>query len=89
MNEKYDFIKQYSIVKLSARPKDEEDEEYSPGFAPPDDERSKTLKVGKYSRGFLVTDSIEYALAIEGIEPLLQYLKNLEFQMQKTMLVKL
>ncbi|MFJ4111530.1 hypothetical protein [Pseudomonas sp. NPDC089758] len=76
MSEKYDAIKQYSIIKLSALPKDEDDEEYSPGLAPPDDERSKTIEVGKYSQGFLVTNTIEYALAIKGFEPLLEYLKK-------------
>ncbi|WP_349974686.1 hypothetical protein [Pseudomonas sp. WHRI 8519] len=76
MSEKYDAIKQYSIIKMSALSKDEDDEEYSPGLAPPDDERSKTIKVGKYSQGFLVTNTIEYALAIKGFEPLLEYLKK-------------
>jgi len=76
MSDQYNAIKQYSIVKLSALAKDEEGEEYSPGLAPPDDERSKTLKVGKYSQGLLVTNTIEYALAIKGVEPLLQYLKK-------------
>lgn len=70
-----DLIKQYSICKFQALSDEEDEEEYPVGAEPSGDERSKTLSVGKYSQGFLLTNLIEFALAMSGRECLLEYIK--------------
>lgn len=72
----FDLLRQYSIAKLQALSAEEDDEEeYPAGTEPSEDEKSKILSVGKYSRGFLLINLIEYALAKSGREQLLEYLK--------------
>jgi len=72
----FDLLRQYSISKFQALSAEEDDEEeYSAGTEPSDDEKSKTLSVGKYSQGFLLTNLIELALAKSGREQLLEYIK--------------
>ncbi|HGY9626241.1 TPA: hypothetical protein ACOJM5_002614 [Pseudomonas putida] len=70
-----DAIKQYSIDKLAAFSDDEDDEEYPVGSEPVEDEKSKTISINKYSQGFLLTNILEYALAMNGREYLLDYIK--------------
>jgi len=72
----FDLLRQYSISKFQALSAEEDDEEeYPAGTEPSDDEKSKTLSVGKYSQGFLLTNLIELALAKSGREQLLEYIK--------------
>ncbi|MEB6587842.1 hypothetical protein MXM82_01640 [Pseudomonas asiatica] len=69
-------IKKYSVKKIYAfSDNEDDDQEYSAGREPRGDEKSKTLAVGKYSRGFLLTNIIEYTLARAGRERLLEYVK--------------
>ncbi|MBA6096172.1 MULTISPECIES: hypothetical protein [Pseudomonas] len=70
-----DLIKRYSLSKFQALSDEEDDQEYPVGAEPSGDERSKTLSVGKYSQGFLLTNLIEFALAMSGHECLLEYIK--------------
>ena len=75
LTSKKDLIRQYSLSKFQALSDEEEEEEYPVGAEPSGDERSKTLSVGKYSQGFLLTNLIEFALAMSGRECLLEYIK--------------
>ena len=79
LTNKMDLIKQYSLSKFQAlsdeEDEDEDEEGYPVGAEPSGDERSKTLSVGKYSQGFLLTNLIEFALAMSGRECLLVYIK--------------
>jgi hypothetical protein len=75
LTNKMDLVRQYSLSKFQALSDDEDEEEYPDGTEPSDDEKSKTLSVGKYSQGFLLTNLIEYALAMSGRERLLEYIK--------------
>ncbi|MFJ4353092.1 hypothetical protein ACIPZ5_19580 [Pseudomonas sp. NPDC089428] len=76
LTDSVDQIREYSISKFRALSAEEEDEEeYPAGAEPSEDEKSKTLSVGKYSQGFLLTNLIEYVLARSSREQLLEYLK--------------
>jgi hypothetical protein len=75
LTSKMDLIKRYSLSKFQALSDEEDDQEYPVGAEPSGDERSKTLSVGKYSQGFLLTNLIEFALAMSGRECLLEYIK--------------
>ncbi len=72
---KVDLLRQYSLSKFQSLSDEEDEEEYPAGAEPSEDEKSKTLSVGKYSQGFLLTNIIEYALAMSGRERLLEYIK--------------
>jgi len=69
------LIRQYSLLKFQAFSDEEDEEEYPAGAEPSAGEKSKTLSVGKYSQGFLLTNLIECALAMTGRERLLDYFK--------------
>ncbi|WP_447781286.1 hypothetical protein [Pseudomonas plecoglossicida] len=75
LTNKMDLIKQYSLSKFQALSDEEDEEGYPVGASPSGDERSKTISVGKYSQGFLLTNLIEFALAMSGRECLLVYIK--------------
>ncbi|QXI35815.1 MULTISPECIES: hypothetical protein [Pseudomonas] len=76
LTDNFDLLRGYSISKFRALSAEEEDEEeYPAGAEPSEDEKSKTLSVGKYSQGFLLTNLIEYVLAKSSREQLLEYLK--------------
>lgn len=76
LTDNVDLLREYSISKFRALSAEEEDEEeYPAGTEPSEDEKSKTLSIGKYSQGFLLTNLIEYVLARSGREKLLEYLK--------------
>ncbi|HDS1769754.1 hypothetical protein [Pseudomonas putida] len=75
LTNKIDLIKQYSLSKFQALSDEEDEEEYPVGAEPSGDERSKTLSIEKYSQGFLLTNLIEFSLAMSGRECLLVYIK--------------
>ncbi|MFJ4068950.1 hypothetical protein ACIPW4_27255 [Pseudomonas sp. NPDC089996] len=75
LTDKMDLIRQYSLSKFQALSDEDDEEEYPAGAEPSDDEKSKILSIGKYSQGFLLTNLIEYALAMSGRERLLEYIK--------------
>ena len=75
LTNKVDLLRQYSLSKFQSLSDEEDEEEYPAGAEPSEDEKSKTLSVGKYSQGFLLTNIIEYALAMSGRERLLEYIK--------------
>ncbi|WP_448177421.1 hypothetical protein [Pseudomonas putida] len=75
LTNKIDLIKQYSLSKFQALSDEEDEEEYPVGTEPSGDERSKTLSIEKYSQGFLLTNLIEFSLAMSGRECLLVYIK--------------
>jgi len=70
-----DAIRQYSIRKFDSVFDVEGDEDYPAGSIPTEDEKGKTLSVGRYSQGFLLTNIIEYGLAVAGRDQLLKYVK--------------
>ncbi|MCC9009823.1 hypothetical protein [Pseudomonas putida] len=88
LTSKKDLIRQYSLSKFQALSDEEEEEEYPVGAEPSGDERSKTLSVGKYSQGFLLTNLIEFALAMSGRECLLEYIKLCRIPHAKNILIK-
>ncbi|MCU0127167.1 hypothetical protein N8H41_24660 [Pseudomonas vlassakiae] len=75
LTNKVDLLRQYSLSKFQLLSDEEDEEEYPAGAEPSEDETSKALSVGKYSQGFLLTNIIEYALAMSGRERLLEYIK--------------
>lgn len=75
LTNKMDLIKQYSLSKFQALSDEEDEEGYPVGAEPSGDERSKTLSIEKYSQGFLLTNLIEFSLAMSGRECLLVYIK--------------
>ncbi|WP_213881485.1 hypothetical protein [Pseudomonas sp. dw_358] len=68
-------IKKYSINKYYALNDVAVQQEYPAGQEPSEDDRDVEVSVGNYTRGFLLTNIIEYMLATEGLSALQDYIK--------------